>query len=334
VTETLSSSRTQTQPVVDYPVEFQPPDIAEWWQGNTGTPFVYSFVAERTGPHLLITALVHGNEPAGAVALHRLLSQRLKPSRGRLTLAFANVGAYERFDVADPRASRWLQEDMNRIWSPDVLAQVPPRSADVARAAALRRFVNQADYLLDLHTTQHPTEPLVLAGPLARSRELARTTGLADLVIVDRGHAQGRRMRDYGAFGDPRASRTALLIECGQHWEAASAEVAYAACIRMLERLNMAPDAFEAPAVSLPREARRFVEITMPVTIKHEFVFALPLRGGEIIPRAGTVIGHDGGEPVVTPHDDCFVLMPSQRLWAGLTAVRLGRLIGPSARAA
>jgi hypothetical protein len=46
------------------------------------------------------------------------------------------------------------------------------------------------------------------------------------------------------------------------------------------------------------------------------------------------VIGYDGGEPVVTPHDDCFVLMPSQRLWAGLTAVRLGRLIGPSARAA
>jgi len=294
VTETLSSNRAQTQPAVDYPVEFQPPDIAEWWQGNTGTPFVYSFAAERSGPHLLITALVHGNEPAGAVALHRLLSQRLKPSRGRLTLAFANVGAYERFDAADPRASRWLQEDMNRIWSRDVLAQVPPRSADVARAAALRRFVNQADYLLDLHTMQHPTEPLVLAGPLGRSRELARTTGLADLVIVDRGHAQGRRMRDYGAFGDPKASRTALLIECGQHWETASADVAYAACIRMLERLNMAPDAFEAPVVSLPREARRFVEITMPVTIKHEFVFALPLRGGEIIPRAGTVIGYDG----------------------------------------
>ena len=334
VVETPSSSRAQTQPAVDYPVEFQPPDIAEWWQGNTGTPFVYSFAAEQSGPHLLISALVHGNEPAGAAALHRLLSQRLKPSRGRLTLAFANVGAYERFDIADPRASRWLQEDMNRVWSPDILAEVPPRSADVARAAALRRFVNHADYLLDLHTTQHPNEPLVLAGPLPRCRELARTTGLADLVVVDRGHSQGRRMRDYAAFGDPKSPRTALLIECGQHWAAESAEVAYAACIRMLERLNMAPDTFEAPAVSLPREASRFVEITMPVTIKHEFVFALPLCGGEIIPRAGTVIGHDGGEPVVTPHDDCFVLMPSQRLWAGLTAVRLGRLIGPSARAA
>jgi succinylglutamate desuccinylase len=325
---TVEPTRAQTQPVVEYPVEFPPPDIAPWREGNTGVPFVHSFESARSGPHLLITALVHGNEPAGAVALDRLLSQQLRPSRGCLTLAFANVGAYVRFDPASPRAGRWLDEDMNRVWSPNILND-PPRSADVARAMALLPFVGQADYLLDLHTTQHPNEPLVLAGPLERSRLLARMTGLADLVVVDRGHAQGPRMRDYGDFADPQSSKTALLIECGQHWAASSGEVAYAACIRMMQRLDMAPDILDAPAIALPDTASRFVEITMPVTIKHEFVFALPLRGGEIIPRAGTVIGHDGGEPVVTPHDDCFVLMPSQRLWAGLTAVRLGRLISP-----
>jgi hypothetical protein len=226
-----------------------------------------------------------------------------------------------------------VDEDMNRVWSAAIL-DATPRSGDVARAAALRPFVERADYLLDLHTTQHPNEPLVLAGPLLRSREFARMTGLADLVVVDRGHAQGPRMRDYDGFADPGSAKTALLIECGQHWAATSAEVAYAACIRIMERLEMAPPGLQAPNVSLPDEASRFVEITMPVTIKHEFVFALPLRGGEIIPHAGTVIGYDGGEPVVTPHDDCFVLMPSQRLWAGLTAVRLGRLIAPPQRTA
>ncbi|WP_024512963.1 succinylglutamate desuccinylase/aspartoacylase family protein [Bradyrhizobium sp. ARR65] len=325
----MTDTRAQAQPIIEYPVEFSPPNIGRWRDGTTGVPFVHSFAGARPGPHLLITALVHGNEPAGAVALDRLLSQGLNPSRGRLTLAFANVDAYARFDPSAPRASRWVEEDMNRIWSSDIL-DASPRSADVARAVALRPFVEQADYLLDLHTTQHPNEPLVLAGPHQRSRELARKVGVADLVVVDRGHAQGPRMRDYGGFGDPCSAKTALLIECGQHWAASSGEVAYAACIRMLQRLDMAPPAFEAPTVSLPDEPSRFIEITMPVTIKHEFVFALPLRGGEIIPRAGTVIGHDGGEPVVTPHDDCFVLMPSQRLWAGLTAVRLGRLIPAS----
>lgn len=324
----MTETRAQTQAVVEYPVECPPPDIARFRDGNTGVPFVHHFESAQPGPHLLITALVHGNEPAGAVALDRLLSQRLRPSRGRLTLAFANVGAYARFDPAAPRASRWLEEDMNRVWSPDILAP-PPRSPDVARAIELRPFVEQADYLLDLHTTQHPNEPLVLAGPLQRSRELARDTALADLVVIDRGHAQGARMRDYGGFADPDATKTALLIECGQHWAASSGEVAYAAAIRLLQRLGMAPHVFERPAVALPEAPSRFVEITLPVTIKRDFVFALPLRGGEIIPRAGTVIGHDGGEPVVTPHDDCFVLMPSQRLTAGLTAVRLGRLVSP-----
>jgi hypothetical protein len=325
----VTETRAGTQPIVEYPVQFSPPDIARWRAGNSGVCFVHTFEAALVGPHLLITAVVHGNEPAGAVALDRLLSQAVRPSRGRLTLAFANVGAYARFEATSPRASRWIEEDMNRLWSPEIL-DAPPKSADVARAIALRPFVEQADYLLDLHTMQHPNEPLVLAGPLARSLALARRTGLADLVVIDRGHAQGPRMRDYGGFADPQSSKTALLIECGQHWAAPSPEVAYAACVRMLQRLDIAPSGLDPPAVALPDEASRFVEITMPVTIKHEFAFALPLRGCEIIPRAGTVIGYDGGEAVVTPHDDCFVLMPSQRLSAGLTAVRLGRLIaGP-----
>lgn len=324
-----SSVRAQAQPVVEYPVEIAAPDIERWREGNAGTPFVYSFAAERPGPHLLLTALVHGNEPAGAIALDRLLARGLRSERGRLTFAFANAGAYARFDPMNPRASRWVDEDLNRVWSPDILAAWPLRSADAERAVELLRFVQDADYLLDLHTTQHPNEPLVLAGPLERSRQLARAVGLAELVVVDRGHAQGARMRDYGSFGDPLSHGTALLIECGQHWAAASSEIAYAACLRLLERLEMLPNGFDAGPVSaaLPAQASRFVEITMPVTIKHEFTFALPLRGGEVIPQAGTLIGYDGEEPVVTPYDDCVAIMPSQRLWAGLTAVRLGRQV-------
>lgn len=102
----MTETRAQGQTVIEYPVEFPPPDIARWRDGNAGMPFVHSFEGERPGPHLMITGLVHGNEPAGAVALDRLLGQRLRPSRGCLTLAFANVDAYARFDPAAPRASR------------------------------------------------------------------------------------------------------------------------------------------------------------------------------------------------------------------------------------
>jgi predicted deacylase len=320
----------QAHSIIEYPIEIAAPDLGRWRHGNTGVDYVHHLDAGAPGPHLLLTALVHGNEPCGAIALDRLLASGFRPSRGRLTVAFVNVDAYAKFTPSDPRASRWVAEDLNRVWSPDILGERPVRSADVARAVELMPIVQEADFLLDLHSTQHPNEPLVLAGPLEKSRRLARALGLADLVVVDKGHAQGARMRDLGAFNDPASTRTALLIECGQHWAASSAEVAYAACVRILERFDMLPRDFgTGPVVALPVEATRFVEITLPVTIRTQFVFALPLRGGEIIKEAGTVIGHDGGEPVVTPHDDCVVIMPSQRLTAGLTAVRLGRLMAP-----
>lgn len=329
---TGSSKREQTQAVIEYPVEIEPPAIARWRDGNTGVAYAHRLEGSGAGPHVLFTALVHGNEPAGAIALDRLLSRGFRPSRGTLTVAFANVDAYAMFTPADPRASRWVEEDLNRLWSPAILARQPPRSRDAARARDLLPLVESADFLLDLHTTQHPNEPLVLAGPLERSRSLARALGLADLVVVDRGHAQGARMRDYGAFLEENSRKTALLIECGQHWAASSAEIAYAACLRLLDRFAMLPSTFaEKGVASLPEQASRFVEITMPVTIRKEFQFAISLRGGEIIPKAGTVIGYDGGEPVVTPHDECIAIMPSQRLWAGLTAVRLGRLVAAPA---
>ena len=120
----VTQTRAETEPVIEYPVEFLPPDITPWRDGTTNVPFVHSFEGARSGPHLLMTAVVHGNEPAGAVALDRLLSQRLRPSRGRLTLAFANVGAYERFDTTCPRASPASDVRCNAV--PADLPRPPP----------------------------------------------------------------------------------------------------------------------------------------------------------------------------------------------------------------
>ena len=95
----------------------------------------------------------------------------------------------------------------------------PRQSVELERARALRPVVDSADFLLDLHSMQYATAPLMLAGLLPRSRALARQVGIPELIMCDAGHAAGPRMRDYGGFGDPASRKTALLIECGQHWE-------------------------------------------------------------------------------------------------------------------
>ena len=46
-------------------------------------------------------------------------------------------------------------------------------------------------------------------------------------------------------------------------------------------------------------------------------------RGLEVIPKKGSVLGHDGSDPVKTPYDDCVLIMPSRRLAGSLAGLIL-----------
>src|SRR5204863_447655 len=126
--------------------------------------------------HVVVTALTHGNEICGAIALDRLFRAEVRPRRGRLSLAFNNVAAYHEFDPRYPIASRYVDEDFNRLWSPATL-DGPRQSMELARARRLRPLIDSANLLLDLHSMQYATAPLMLAGLLLRSRDLALRIG-------------------------------------------------------------------------------------------------------------------------------------------------------------
>jgi predicted deacylase len=311
-------------------VELTPPDIEPYRAGNTGTEYVTTFAAAQPGPHVMITALTHGNEICGAIALDKLFRAGVRPRLGRLTLAFDNVSAYREFDPRYPIASRYIDEDFNRLWSAATL-DGPRQSIELERARKLRRFVDRADYLLDLHSMQYATAPLMLAGLLPRSRALARRIGIPELIMCDAGHAAGPRMRDYGGFGDPAGEKTALLIEAGQHWERRAAEVATDVTLRFLTALDIVTADDVAPLGGPDFAAhpqQRVIEVTEAITITgNQFDFAGDFRGLEVLPEKGTLIGRDDGRDVRTPYDNCVLVMPSRRLVRGQTAVRLGRYI-------
>jgi predicted deacylase len=317
-------------PEPNYAVELSPPDIEPYRSGNTGVEYVTSFDSGVAGPHVLVTALTHGNEICGAIALDRLFRAGVRPRQGKLTLAFDNVAAYRSFDLRIPAASRFIDEDFNRLWAPATL-DGPRQSTELARARALRPIVDAADFLLDIHSMQHSTAPLMLAGTLDRSVALARRVGIPELIMCDAGHAAGPRMRDYGGFGDPVSAKTALLIESGQHWERRAAEVATDVMLRFLIALgSLTRD--DAQALAGPdfdaRPRQRTIKVTEAITITgNNFEFAQDFRGLEVLTPKGTLIGRDNGREVRTPYDDCVLIMPSRRLAKGQTAVRLGRYI-------
>jgi len=317
-------------PEPTYAVELTPPDIEPYRAGNTGVEYVTTFDSGHAGPHVLVTALTHGNEICGAIALDRLFRAGLRPRQGKLTLAFDNVAAYRRFDTRVPAASRFVDEDFNRLWSPATL-DGPRQTVELARARALRPFVDSADFLLDLHSMQYATAPLMLAGTLDKSLALAHRVGIPELIMCDAGHAAGPRMRDYGGFADAASPKTALLIECGQHWQQRAAEVATDVMLRFLIATGMLGDD-EARPLGGPDFAahpkQRVIEVTDAVTIAGDsFEFTADYRGLEVIPKQGSLIGRDDGHEVRTPYDDCVLIMPSRRLAKGHTAVRLGRFV-------
>jgi len=311
-----------------YPVELEPVDIEPYREGNTGVEYATTLDSGEAGPHVLVTAVVHGNELCGAVALDYLFKSSVRPIAGKLTFAFANHAAYHLFDASDPAGSRFVDEDFNRTWGLDVL-DGDRDTVETRRARELRPIVDQADFLLDIHSMQHKTPPLMICGPLEKGRQFARDLATPAHVVSDEGHAAGKRMRDYGGFGDPASPKNALLMECGQHWEKASADVAIDTTLRFLKMLGTIDDAFGADRhLPLP-DHQRLIEVSGPVTIEaDEFQFAQPFTGFEVLAEEGTLIGWDGEREVCTPYPDCVLIMPSRRLYKGQTAVRLGRIIG------
>jgi predicted deacylase len=311
-----------------YKVELTPPDISAYREGNTGIPYVTTFDSGRPGPHVMINAVTHGNELCGAIAVDFLFKSKVRPARGALTLSFLNVAAYHAFDRNEPNASRFVDEDINRVWDEATLDGARD-TVETRRAREFRPAVDRADYMLDIHSMQHATPPLMMAGVLDKSLSLAHKVGIPELIVRDAGHAAGRRMRDYGGFGDANSPKTALLIECGQHWETSSQDVALATTLSFLAVLDMLDPSFAAkhPVTRSPRQ--RVITVTEAITIHTDrFAFAGPYTGLEMLGKKGSLIGYDGDRQVLTPYDDCVLIMPSRRLTRGSTAVRLGRYTG------
>ena len=318
----------QRRPARLPPIEVEFPDLTRWAVGNAGIPYVWTFAAERAGPHVLVQALTHGNEVCGAIAVDWLLAAGFRPSRGTVSFCFANVAAYQSFDPSDPYASRCIDEDFNRLWTPDVL-DGPRQTADLARARRLRPLYERVDYLLDLHSMTDHCPPLAMAGLQRKGVELAQAIGSPEHIIVDGGHKAGKRLRDYAFFDEPDDPRNALLIECGQHWEASAPAVAKIVALRFLRHFGMVGPAFlDAHLEAAPTAPQKVIEVTSVVTIASDaFEFALPATALGVVAKAGTLLARDGDAEIVTPYDDCVLIMPTRRPKKGETAVRLGRFV-------
>jgi predicted deacylase len=330
--ETLRRSALNTSEAsTEYPVELTAPDIESHREGNTGVEFVSSFDSGNPGPHVIVNAVTHGNEICGAIAVDKLLRAGIRPVQGKLTFSFNNHMAFGRFDPAAPDDSRFVDEDFNRVWVEDRLDSEED-TVELRRARELRPVFDTVDLMLDIHSMGTFSKPLMICNGLEKERVFTRKVNYPGHIMCGSGHIVGKRIIEYTPLNQPTDNKAALLVECGQHWASETGRIAMDTAVKFL----VASGAVEADALAsfLSDEGRNAPDAQMwdvvdgVTSVTDDFQFIQQFVGMEVIKQAGTVIAHDGGAPVTTPHDNCLLMMPNYKSGAKVRKVRLCKRVG------
>jgi succinylglutamate desuccinylase len=126
--------------------------------------------SEKPGPTLVFFGGIHGNEPAGVLALEEVFS---KIYNGEATLECGTLIAIRGNLPALARKQRFLKHDLNRLWGRNRLQEAlekPPEecSPEERELAVLYKGVHEIlvqhsppFYFIDLHTTSSRTLPFI-----------------------------------------------------------------------------------------------------------------------------------------------------------------------------
>lgn len=310
----------------DFPILIDKPDLTPWEKGNNGIEGVIERDSGRPGPEIAVVSLIHGNEFAGAAAADRLLHEDIRPICGVLRFVFANITAFHRFNPENPTASRFVAEDLNRVWSHDRLTHAPG-SVEMERAMELLPVIQRSDLLLDLHSMLWESAPLFISPQTDRSIALAgMLSSRSDtqfLTLTDLGHVGGARLIEHERFLAASGSPASVLLEAGQHWRPETVEISARVIRQFVENAAFLHFGTRHTENSAAHQAM----VTDNVVARSaSFAFAEPYQGGHVIPSAGTVIATDGEDEICTPYDHCVLIMPNLCVRRGQLAVRLARL--------
>ena len=267
--------------------------------------------------------LTHGNEFCGMVAACHLLDSGVRPLVGTLTVSFSNVEAYQTFDPAQPFESRLIVHNFNRIWSPEWLDGTQD-SPELRRARVMRPVVEAADHILDIHSTSQDVVPFWVYQGFERNAQVALAVGRPSvhMVMPGGGMTSGAPLMQFGRQGLAQSQGlSAMVVECGQHFKQASADLATDVTLGFLAHFGLVEKLPESP-VRAP--AQRLELLHTHVIQTTDFATVRPLVGFEVFGK-GELIATDGTLEVRAPCDDCTIMMPARSAIVGREGMYLTR---------
>jgi predicted deacylase len=252
------------------------------------------------------------------VAATHLLDTGVRPRVGTLTVGFAHVEAYDAFDPENPHENRQLVHNLNRIWS-DELLNGDEDSPELRRARVLRPVVAAADHILDIHSTSQDVVPFWVYPAFARNATVAGALPRPSVhLVMPAGLGSGTPLIQHGAHATADAPGAALVVECGQHFKQASADLAVEVAQDFLGHLGLIDRPVPPPAAP----PRRFELMRTHVIQNESFAFVRPVIGFETFAE-GELIATDGALEIRALCDDCTIFMPARTAIVGREGVYL-----------
>jgi len=289
------------------------------------------------GPTVLIIGGIHGNEPAGLMAAREVLA-RLE--RGRLGRA-GRVVAVAANQPALAVGRRYINRDLNRVWSADAIAALEQAPADTDDAeqgqqrvllSLFRQLRHEAEagdqplVFVDLHSTSGPAAPFTIINDTLESRRLALASPVP-LVLGLEEIVRGTLLDYVEQYGHP-----CVIVEGGQHDDPATAVNLESVVWHVLGSLGMVAShqvrAFPVvarPSVpGVPAGQPRVIEVFYVHEIASATEFEMRPGYASFVPvRAGELLAHDHGTEVRAPADG-LLLLPLYQSW-GTDGYFLGR---------
>ncbi len=209
------------------------PPIAE----NEIKRIIGTIEREPDGRQIVFFAGIHGNEPAGIIALQRVLKYIEKykiPFKGKLWALEGNLPALK-------ANRRFIDKDLNRIWYTRYNDSTP-LAADLiefGEREALKSCIdeilsdsNSKLYFFDLHTTSAHSIPFVSISDTLRNRKVVESVPVPVVLGLEE-EMEGTLFNFFSELGI-----SMILFEAGQHEQAASIDNHEAFIWMMLVKLK------------------------------------------------------------------------------------------------
>ena len=265
---------------------------------------IIELIGKQAGPTSIILTGVHGDEICGPLALKELLP-RLKIQRGRVFVGYGNP-------LAIAKNVRQIDANLNRLFKPESdLSPQEKNSYEYERAQFLKKYLDQAEVLLDVHASYDPhSPPFIICEDGAT--EIAKY--LPVNLIVSGFDAIEPGGTDYYMS---KQDKIGICIECGYRSDPKTSQIAEKGILDFLIARGHISGQLTEQRQQKIRRFNLYLAKTTDFRLAKNFTDFAELEVNDLI-------GFDGNAEINAP-EKCVILFAQNTKQVGAEAFLLGR---------